>query len=93
MRGRGEKRCGACVASRGIVQSDEGGGNRQAGREEVARRGGARGTQLLGEGEKTTEEEAGWAACWLGRPARPLGCTGVRRQVVQVGFSPFCFLF
>ena len=66
------------MASRGIVQSDEVGGNRQAGREEVARRGGARGTQLLGEGEKTTEEEAagppaGWAGL-LGRwAAQELG--------------------
>ena len=77
MRGRGEKRCGACVALRGIVQSDEG-GDRQEGRKEVARRGGPRGTQLLGEGGKTTEEDAagppaGWASL-LGRwAAQELG--------------------
>ena len=40
---------------------------------------------------KTTEEEAGWAACWLGRPAT----AGPHREEPQVSFSffiYFCFL-
>ena len=68
----------------------------QVGRQEVAGRGAAAGcgagTQLLGEGEKTTEEEAGWAACWLGRPARPLGCTGLQVSPGRFSIS-FSFLF
>ena len=37
---------------------------------------------------KTTEEEAGWAACWLGRPA----AAGLHRGEPQVSFSSL-FLF
>ena len=37
---------------------------------------------------KTTEEEAGWAACWLGRPAT----AGLHREEPQVSFS-FFYLF
>ena len=40
---------------------------------------------------KTTEEEAGWAACWLGRAAT----AGLHREEPQVSFSffiYFCFL-
>ena len=37
---------------------------------------------------KTTEEEAGWAACWLGRPAP----AGLHRGEPQVSFSSL-FLF
>ena len=66
-------------------------GGRQAGREGggVARRSArASGTQLLGEAEKMTEEEAGWAACWLGRPA----AAGLHREEAQVSL-PLLFLF
>ena len=52
------------------VRGDVQGVAEQAGRQEVAGRvaaaGYGTGTQLLGEGEKTTEEEAGWAGL-LGR--------------------------
>ena len=37
---------------------------------------------------KTTEEEAGWAACWLGRPA----AAGLHREEAQVSL-PLLFLF
>ena len=37
---------------------------------------------------KTTEEEAGWAACWLGRPA----AAGLHREEAQV-ILPLLFLF
>ena len=66
-------------------------GRGQAGREAggVARQSAhASGTQLLGEVEKTTEEEAGWAACWLGRPA----AAGLHREEAQVSL-PLLFLF
>ena len=73
--GEGECEGVGVAAWRRPGHPDEEGRGRQAEREEVARRGGARGTQLLGEGEKTTEEEAagppaGWAGLLL------LGCTG-----------------
>ena len=67
--GECERGRGGCVASPGHPDEE---GRGQAGREAggVARQSAhASGTQLLGEVEKTTEEEAGWAACWLGRPA------------------------
>ena len=68
-------------------------GRGQAGREGggVARwRACAPGTQLLGEVEKTTEEEAGWAACWLGRPA----AAGLHRGGAPgKPLLPFIFVF
>ena len=88
----GEGECkrgrGSCVASPGHPDKE---GRGQAGREAggVARRSArASGTQLLGEVEKTTEEEAGWAACWLGRPA----AAGLHREEAQVSL-PLLFLF
>ena len=73
---------------------------RQAGREGggVARwRARAGHTPLPLSRTKTTEEEAGWAACWLGRPAT----AGLHREEPQVSFpffiyfcfSNFCHLF
>ena len=61
------------MALRGIIQRDEG-EDRQAGREEVARRGGVRGghAPVLLSGRKTTEE----GASGLGRRWLLLGCTG-----------------
>ena len=75
---------------RGVIRGIEGDekGARQAGRE-VAWPGAwpwlavARARTCLGEGEKTTEELAGWAASWLGRPA----AAGLRRGEPQVSFS------
>ena len=79
-------------AARGVVPGhpDEEGRGRQAGREVAwpAERA-CVGTQLLGEGGgQTTEEEAGWAACWLGRPA----AAGLHREEAQVSL-PLLFLF
>ena len=86
--GECERGRGGCVASLGHPDEE---GRGQAGREAggVAR-GSARasGTQLLGEVEKTTEEEAGWAACWLGRPT----AAGLHREEAQVSL-PLLFLF
>ena len=69
----GREREGEAVERRGLGRVSESGGRvatlqgvtEQAGRQEVAGRvavaGCGAGTHLLGEGEKTTEEEAGWA--------------------------------
>ena len=58
--------------------------------ERVAAAAVARARTCLGEGEKTTEELAGWAASWLGRPA----AAGLRRGgEAQVSPSFFLFLF
>ena len=38
---------------------------------------------------KTTEEEAGWAACWLGRPA----AAGLHRGEAQVSLPLLFFVF
>ena len=75
---------------------DEEGRGRQAGREVAwpsvwPRPAVARARTCLGEGEKTTEELAGWAASWLGRPA----AAGLRRggeAQVSPSFFYFCFL-
>ena len=93
-RGRNERVGERCGASHGVVrsiQSDEGRTGRQGGRRWRGAAVRASGTQLLGEGEKTTEEEAGWAACWLGRPARPLGCTGLQVSPGRFSISLFSF--
>ena len=89
----GEKdRGGAWRRSR---HPDEEGRGRQAGREVAwpsawPRPAVARARTCLGEGEKTTEELAGWAASWLGRPA----AAGLRRGEPQVSFSSlFIFVF
>ena len=80
---------------RGVVPGhpDEEGRGRQAG-EQVAWRGGARAPATLPSlcrGRRRQRREAGWAACWLGRP------TGWAAQGgAQVSFSLlvfFCFLF
>ena len=83
------------VATRGIVQSDEGGGapGKQGGwwRGAVARARAGHAPLPLSR-TKTTEEEAGWAACWLGRPA----AAGLHRGEPQVSFpvlSPFSIFF
>ena len=86
--GKSERVRGGCVASSGVPGRR--GGSRQAGRE-VAWRGGARARRARAvplSGRKTTEEEAGWAACWLGRPA----AAGLHRGKPQVSFSSL-FLF
>ena len=64
---------GRRVATFQGVQGDEREKQEVAGR--VAAVGCGAGTHLLGEGEKTTEEEAGWAGCWLrgAGPAQELG--------------------
>ena len=88
-RERGEKdRGGAWRRSRASRR----GGERQAGREGGGVAGGARARRHAAawrEGGKTTEEEAGWAACWLGRPA----AAGLHREEPQVSFSFFYFCF
>ena len=88
------KRTGAAAWRRSRHPDEEGRG-RQAGRE-VAWPGAwprpavAWARTCLGEGEKTTEELAGWAAPWLGRPA----AAGLRRGEPQVSFSSlFIFVF
>ena len=69
------------------IQTRRGEG-RQAEREEVARRGGARGTQLLGEEEKTTEEEAAGPG-WPAGPARPHRSWAAGKSPSFISFSIF----
>ena len=72
-RGRNERVGERCGASRGVVRSiqrDEGRTGRQGGRWRGAvARARAGHAPLPLSRTKTTEEEAAWAACWLGRPA------------------------
>ena len=87
---RGEVR--GVVASFQGVQGDEREKQEVAGRVAVA--GCGAGTHLLGEGEKTTEEEAGWAglASWAGQAAQCWASTEDRRQVSLFSLI-FSFLF
>ena len=93
--GRNERVGERCGASRGVVRSiqrDEGRTGRQGGRWRGAMaRARAGHAPLPLSRTKTTEEEAGWAACWLGRPA----AAGLRRggeAQVSPSFFYFCFL-
>ena len=95
-RGRGgeepresEREQGEGVASFQAIQTRRGGAGRQASwwRGAVARARAGH-TPLPLSRTKTTEEEAGWAACWLGRPA----AAGLHRGEPQVSFSSL-FLF
>ena len=77
------------MATRGIIQSDEGAPGKQGGwwRGAVARARAGHAPLPLSR-TKTTEEEAGWAACWLGQPA----AAGLHREEAQVSL-PLLFLF
>ena len=84
-----EREQGGGVASSG-ASSEEGRAGRQPSRWRgaVAR---ARAATLhsLCRGRRRQRREAGWAACWLGRPA----AAGLHREEPQVSFSFFLFFF
>ena len=65
-RGKGP---GRRVASFQGIQTRRGEAGRQGGRWRGRRSARASARSCLARGGKTAEEEAGWAACWLGRPA------------------------
>ena len=82
--GECEKGRGGCVASSGRSRATRRAPGKQGGwwRGAVARARAGHAPLPLSR-TKTTEEEAGWAACWLGRPA----AAGLHREEPQVSFS------